>query len=138
MNLALLLLIPALAADSSDWTHVQSLHRGARIGVIQSDMKRVEGRFEGATATSITIDGAAVPKDNVMRVYQRARVNRLARTLIGAGAGLAGGAIVNATASERFRNEGSDITAGAIGGGVAIGAGIGALSGGGYHTVYRK
>lgn len=101
-------------------------------------MKRLEGRFEGAMETSITIDGAAVARDNVVRVYQRPRVNRLGRTLIGAGVGLIAGVIIDSTLGMLFTNEGGDITAVAIGGGAAIGGGIGALSGGGYHTVYRR
>ena len=55
----------------------------------------------------------------------------------GRGLGLVAGAIINATAGERFRNEGGDITAGALVGGAAVGAGIGALSGG-YKTVYQR
>jgi len=134
----LLIVLAMLAADNAQWSSVQSIHRGERIGLIQSDMKRVEGRFEGATDQGITIDSTTIAKDNVVRVYQRPHVNRLTRTLIGAGVGLAAGAIINGTVGTRFTNEGSDITGLAIGGGTAVGAGIGALSGGGYHTVYRK
>ena len=38
---------PALAADNSSWTNLSTLKHGTRIGIIQSDMKRVEGLFEG-------------------------------------------------------------------------------------------
>jgi len=48
------------------------------------------------------------------------------RTLLGAAIGLGGGAIVNATLGARFANEGGTSPRD-IGGGVAIGAGIGAI-----------
>ena len=51
--------------------------------------------------------------------------------------GLVGGAIVNATLGARFANEGRDITAVTLGGGVAIGAGIGAITGSGYKIIYQ-
>jgi hypothetical protein len=37
------------AADTSQWSGVRELKKGDRVGVIQADMKRVEGRFESAT-----------------------------------------------------------------------------------------
>jgi len=132
---------PGLAADTSQWTNVQGLRAGDRIGIIQSDQKRIDGRFQSGTETGITLDAdreITVPKENVVRVYRRARVSRPMRALIGGAIGLAGGAIVNATAGERFRNEGGDITAGALLGGSGIGAGIGAVTGGGYQTVYQR
>ena len=129
------------AADDSEWTVVESLRPGDRIGIIQSNQKRVEGEFRNATETGVTIQAdrdITVGKDDVVRIYRRPHVSRSMRALIGAAVGLASGAVVNATAGERFRNEGGDITAGALLGGAGIGAGIGAVTGGGYHTVYRK
>ena len=132
---------PGWAADDSKWTGVQSLRPGDRIGIIQSNQKRVEGEFRNATESSVTIQAdreTTIAQDDVIRVYRRPHVSRSMRALIGGAVGLAGGAVVNATAGERFRNEGGDITAGALLGGAAIGAGIGAITGGGYKTVYRK
>ena len=131
----------ALRADNSEWTSVQNLRVGERIGIIKSDQKRVEGTFAGATASAISVhtdQDVAVAKDDVVRVYRRPHLSRAVRALIGGGIGLAAGAVVNATAGERFRNEGGDITAGALLGGAAIGAGIGAATGGGYQTIYRR
>ena len=51
---------------------------------------------------------------------------------------LIAGATINATAWERFRNEGGNITAGALLGGVGVGAGIASLNGGGYRTVCQR
>jgi hypothetical protein len=133
---------PALAADNSAWTNLSMLKPGTRIGIIQSDMKRVEGLFEGFTESGIIVRtdrDVTLRKEEVVRVYRRPRVNRPIRAAVGAAIGAAGGAILSSTAGTRFRNEGQDISDAAfIGGGVGIGAAIGALSGGGYHTVYQR
>jgi hypothetical protein len=135
--LALLALAVASAAEN-DWSDVQKLRSGKRIGVIHGNMQRAEGNLTAVTDSTVSVDGTAIQKDQVVRVYTIGRTNRLTRTLIGAGIGLAAGVILNATAGERFRNEGSDQAAGIIGGSVAAGAGIGALTGSGHTTVYRR
>jgi hypothetical protein len=130
----------AIAADTTQWSNLQTLHPGDRIGIIQSNQKRVEGRFTRAGDSEITIDAGGeitLIQNQVVRVYKRPRLTRSKWALVGAGIGLAAGAIVNATAGERFRNEGRDIAAAALLGGAGLGAGIAALSGGGYKTVYQ-
>ena len=136
----LLISYTAFAADTTQWSNLQTLHSGDRIGIIQSDQKRVEGRFTRAGGSEITIDAGreiTLVQSQVVRVYKRPRLTRAKWALVGAGLGLVAGAIINATAGERFRNEGGDITAGALVSGAAVGAGIGALSGG-YKTVYQR
>src|SRR6476646_11712003 len=132
---------PALAAGNSSWMKLSALKPGMRIGSIQSDMKRVEGLFEGFTESGISLRTdreITLRKEDVVRVYRRPRVNRPIRIAAGAAIGAVGGVILSRTAGTRFRNEGQDISDGAfIGGGVGIGAAIGALSGGGYQTVYQ-
>lgn len=132
----------SFARDNSQWTNLEVLKPGQRIGIVQSNLKRVEGRFERFTESAITLRAdqeITVPQENVIRVYRKPRANRTLRAILGAGIGVAGGAILSATAGERFRNEGRDVPAGAIiGGGAGIGAGLGALSGGGYQTIYRR
>ena len=132
----------AMAAESENWARVQALREGDRIGVIRTDQKRFEGVFAGATETSLAIGGGpqvTVWKDDVVRIYRRPRVGRFTRTLIGAAIGVAAGAAVNATLGERLRNEGVNVeAAAAYAGGAAVGAGIGALTAGGYETVYRR
>ena len=57
LKIAVLLLAAqaGFAEDASQWSSVQSLRKGDRVGVIQADQKRVEGRFESATDARITL-----------------------------------------------------------------------------------
>ena len=67
------------------WEDVVALHKGDRVGVVQSDKKRIEGRFDSATGSTITLEenGAiqSLSRDQVVRVYARPKVNRVARRL---------------------------------------------------------
>ena len=79
---------PALAADNSAWTNLSTLKPGTRIGIIQSDMKRVEGFFEGFTESGISVRtdrDVTLRKEEVVRVYRRPRVNRPIRDCRGCG-----------------------------------------------------
>jgi hypothetical protein len=131
-----------LAQDSSQWSGVQALRKGDRVGVIQANQKRVEGRFESATESRITLQAdqtVTVEKADVVRVYQPPKHSRLFGTILGGAIGVAGGAVVDATFGQYFRNETSGPAVGvitAVGGGA--GAGIGAAVTGHYRTVYRK
>lgn len=132
----------AIAMDLSQWDNLGALNPGDRIGIVQMNQKRIEGRYVRTTEDAITIEAdqeLTVAKQDVVRVYRRPGLRRIHRTIIGAAAGVAAGAILSATVGDRFRNEGASVPAGAwVGGGVAIGAGIGALSGGSYHEIYRR
>jgi hypothetical protein len=137
----LALVASAWAADEGNWNNLAQLKRGDRIGVIGSDMKRTEGRFVSFEEGGLSIETdqpVTIAKDRVVRVYRRARTNRVWRTAIGAGIGVAAGAVLNATIGERFRNEGQDVAGALIASGAGVGAGLGALSGGGNVTVYRR
>jgi hypothetical protein len=143
MMLMLCAAVSMLAAGENDWGNLQSLKPGDRVGVIQTNQKRVEGRFQSFSDSGITLqDGVAtIAKADVVRVYHRPRTRRLVRTVIGAGIGTVAGIITYETAGDRFRNEGTLTAADGfawIGGGAGLGAGIGAATGGGYRTVYRS
>jgi hypothetical protein len=132
--------LPAIAGNAGPWSRVRGLHAGTRIAIELSDQRRVEGRFTRASDTSLTYEAIreiTVSRDDVVRVSRRPRLSRAMRTLLGAAIGLGGGAIVNATLGARFQNEGRDLTAVTLGGGVAIGAGIGAATGSGYKIIYQ-
>ena len=131
----------AFAADTNRWSNLQSLHPGDRIGIVQTNQKRVEGHFVRANDSEVTVAAGqeiTLSENQVVRVYKRPRLRRSTRILVGTCAGLAAGIIINATIGERFRNEGSGIAAGAILGGAAAGAGAGFLSGGDYKTIYQR
>ena len=139
----LLLAVQAgVAQDASQWSSVQALRKGDRVGVIQIDQKRVEGRFESATESRITLQAdqtVSVEKSDVMRVYQPPKHSRVFGAILGGALCVAGGAVVDGSFGQYLRNEGHGPSAGvitAIGGGA--GAGIGAAVTGGYRTVFRK
>ena len=121
---------------------MQSLRKGDRVGVIQGNQKRVEGRFELATETGITVQAdqtITVEKSDVVRVYQPAKHTRTFGAIVGGAIGVAGGAVLDGTIGTYLRNEAHGPAAGVItviGGG--FGAAVGAATTGGYRTIYRK
>jgi len=130
------------AEDTSQWSSVQSLRKGDRVGVIQADQKRVEGRFESATDARITLRAdqeISLEKAQVVRVYRPARHGRVFGAVVGGAIGVAAGGVTDATLGLRYRNEGAGPERGlitAVGG--AVGAGIGAAVTGGYRTIYQR
>lgn len=135
-----------LGADAGDWANVEALRRGDRIGIVQADQKRVEGRLESASGSAIVLQdsGASIGRENVVRVY-RLGMSKKKRMLIGAAIGLGAGAVVAATVSQRLNNEGvfsgssgGAVAAGTVAGSAGIGLAIGGLSGSGQHTVYQR
>jgi hypothetical protein len=133
---------PAFAADNHEWNNLNRLKPGQRIGVVQKDGKKLEGTFSGVTDADIAITAGPVvrvTRDNVVRVYRRPRLTRAWHVAIGAGAGVVLGAVLNGTVGQYFRNEGHDTSPAVwIGAGAALGAGLGAASGGGDQTVYQR
>jgi hypothetical protein len=130
------------AADINDWSALRALAKGDRVGVIQMNQKRVEGRFDSATDTSITIQvdqPMTLEKSDVARVYLPAKHGRVFGLVLGGAIGVAAGGIVDGTLGQYLRNERGDPSAGvitAIGG--AAGAGLGAAASGAYRTVYQR
>jgi hypothetical protein len=132
----------AIAQDTSQWSGVQALRKGDRIGVIQASGKRVEGRFESATEARITLrtdQDIALEKAEVVRVYRPARHSRVFGAVVGGAIGVAAGGVTDATLGQYMRNETGGTAPGvitAVGG--AAGAGIGAAVTGWYRTVYQR
>lgn len=144
VTLAAALTFGAYGAEKNDWANVEALHRGARIGVVEVGLKRVEGRFAGADGTAIRLESGgvtAIRQENVVRVY-RIGMSRQKRMLIGAAVGLAAGATIAAGVGSGSNGEG--IFAGgaapgaAVAGGAGIGIAVGSLTGSGYQTIYQK
>jgi hypothetical protein len=142
MILSTMIAFPAFAQDDLTWDNLATLKLGNRIGIIQSDMRWVEGRFAGFSDSGISIradQSITIRKGKVILVYRRPRTRRSLRVVIGAAIGVGGGVLLTATVGQRFRNEGQNVPAGTwIAGGAAVGAGVGALSGGRYEAVYLR
>jgi hypothetical protein len=145
--------IQAQIVESDGWASIRNLRRGDRIGVISTDRKRLDGRFETATDSAIAVaraggeqgasgDAITIPQASVIRVYKFG-TSRRKRMLIGVAAGLGAGAAVAVTLSRRLNNEGffagpGSGAATAVAGGAGIGLAVGSLSGSGYQTVYQR
>ena len=132
----------AIAQDTSQWSSIQTLRKGDRVGVIQAKGKRVEGRFESVTEARITLRAdqeITLEKAEVVRVYKPARHGRVFGAIVGGAIGVAAGAVTDATLGQYMRNETGGTAPGvitAVGG--AAGAGIGAAVTGWYRTVYQR
>jgi hypothetical protein len=141
-GLLLLAAQAGFAQDTGQWSSVQSLRKGDRVGVIQANQKRVEGRFESANDGRLTLradQDITLEKAEVVRVYRPARHGRVFGVLLGGAIGLTAGGIVDATGGQYFRNETGGTPKGLITAiGAAAGAGIGAAVTGGYRTVYQR
>ncbi|MBY0502582.1 MAG: hypothetical protein K2X03_01645 [Bryobacteraceae bacterium] len=139
--------LTAQAAENSNWTNVEALRHGDRIGVVQADQKRIEGRFDSANVSTLVLESQgliSIPQDRVIRVY-KIGMSRKKRMVIGGAVGLAAGAAVAATVSRRLNNEGFFAgsnggagTAAAVGGGAGIGLAVGSFTGNGYKTIYQR
>jgi len=146
--LSITLAAPAFAADPNEWTNLRSLQRGDRVRIVRADQSSLDGEFDNVNNTGITIDTAGptkLAKDDVLRVSVRKGMSRGKRTLIGAGIGLGVGGAVAAGVATHSNDEGlfggpagGFMTVIAVGGAGLIGTLVGALSGGGYKTVYRR
>ena len=123
------------------WEDVVALHKGQRIGIVQSANQRIEGQFDSATASTITVEEngslKSLSRDQIVRVYTRPKVNRWGRIAIGAAIGAVGGAALDASVGRRFSNEGKEIGPALYAASIGAGAGLGAASGGGYKTLYQ-
>jgi hypothetical protein len=102
--------IHAQIVESDGWASIRNLRRGDRIGVISTDRKRLDGRFESATDSAIAVtraggeqgargDAVTIPQASVIRVY-KVGTSRRQRMLIGVAAGLGAGAAVAVTLSD--------------------------------------
>src|SRR5262249_704550 len=104
----LMLVLPACADDSS-WSNLAQLKPGDRIGVVQSNQKRMEGRFQGFNNEGISLrtdQDVTIGKGDVVRVYKRPRVGRGLKAVIGGALGVAAAGVVAGTLGQYLRNEG--------------------------------
>jgi hypothetical protein len=142
LMLALLSAGAGRAEDAGQWSNLQGLRKGDRIGVIQTNQRRVEGRFESATDSRITLRAdreISLEKGEVARVYRPARHGRVFGAVLGGAIGVAAGGVLDGTVGQRFRNESDGPAKGLLtAAGAGVGAGIGAAVTGWYRTIYQR
>ena len=143
--IALVSAVALHAEDAGQWSNVQALRKGTRIGVIQANQKRVEGHFESATELRITLRDRendreiSLEKSEVVRVYKPARRGRVFGAVVGGAIGVAAGGVTDGTLGQYLRNEHDSPGRGVItAAGAGVGVGIGMAVTGWYHTVYQK
>jgi hypothetical protein len=133
--------LPAQKRDEHVWDNLRELKTGQKIEIVQMNLKSESGAFQQYAEEGITLRNAkgevAIAKDDVFRVSSLAKSHRLRNTLIGAaigaGAGVAVGALIDSSGSES--GEYLFTSLGLLfggGGGAAAGAGMA-----GHPTVYR-
>jgi hypothetical protein len=133
-----MLLLLALAADS--WDNLAQLRPGQRIEVVDRKLASVTGEFAAYSDDGITLRGGrTIPRADVLSVKNRERTHRRRNVLLGlalgAGAGLAAGAIRGATYHEEGEGPVFMMVYTPIGAGIGAAAGA-ALPAGGV-TIYR-
>lgn len=138
---------PLFGAGKDRWDRVQKLRPGTHIGIVVANARQMEGRFERASDTTLTLEGGTqftVDKDKVLRIY-KIGMSRKARTWIGGAIGLAAGAFLAASLSGQLNQEG--FFAGPNGGGgtalvlagtTGIGVAAANLTGKRNKTIYEK
>lgn len=111
-HIMLLLLIAAAPQFAQTWNKVQALKPGEEVRVQTAQGKQIGVliQTDDGALRFRPRDGAeiSVPKEQVQRVWVRSKSKRLRNTLIGAGVGVAVGAVLYGTLGALFRNEGHE------------------------------
>jgi hypothetical protein len=145
------LLIFAVAASAQtpaqDWNNVKAIAAGTVVRV-KMNSRDVRGQLQGVTDDRLTVDSENGPamfsRQEILRVSVKKKGHRLRNTLIGLGAGVAGGAVIGAASHKdctgfcilyttRAQDAGIGAALGAI-----VGTAVGALiPTGGWREVYH-
>ena len=140
-----LVLVPVFAiaqTGETSWDNLQQLRAGAKIRVVDADMKTHEGTFlnysPDAMSLRVATGDEGIRRESVVRVVSLERTTRLRNALIGAavggGAGLAVGGSLSAAI---WDGNAPDVLALGLLVGAAVGAGAGSAFAR-YRTIYRK
>lgn len=148
ISISCLLAAAVAGAERDDWSNVQALRVGDKVGIVHKGLARIEGEVEAVTPVSITVRAErvqAIEREAVIRVYSRPSFSRNKRILTGVAFGLAAGGAIAAGVAKGSNGEGffagksGGATAGlAIGGAAGLGAAAGAATGGGPRTIYQR
>jgi hypothetical protein len=141
--LTILFMIPAIVLGQSSedaWSNLNQLRAGQKIEVVDMKLKPVAGNFaefsDDAIALQVGKDRVSIPRANVLSVKNRGGSHRgrnaLLGLVVGAAAGLVGGALQGARSGDTpvYLLAWTPVAAG-------IGAGVGAALPTGQVTVYR-
>ena len=142
-TLLLLVLVPGLGLAQTGrefWDNLSQLHAGQKIEVVDMKLKSLKGKFVSFSEESISLqvgnDQVSVERSNVLRVnsgHSKRGRNALIGLAIGAGAGLAVGAVLDSQATGEFKDFGV-----LLGPPIGAGAGVGIWAAfAGYQTIYR-
>ena len=127
--LPIVLFVPLLCAQESQWRSVMQLRPGTKIHVIENSLRSSSGRFVSASESGITmtVDGkeVAVARDQIHRISLSGK-NRKRNVLIGLAIGVGAGAGIGA-ATRQVVNDDKIIPLEAMVMG-GLGAGIGAIA----------
>jgi len=146
--LAALTCVPGWGQGTA-WNRVAALSAGDRIQVLEKDGHMAEGKFQGLTTDSLTLESRnqvrSITLVSIKRVSVRQKGSRWKATGIGAAVGFGicfpiGAASAGYLTDHNNPRFGTRAGAGAGLGlfGAGIGAGLGAIAGGSrYETVYR-
>jgi hypothetical protein len=129
------------AAQPPEWDNVKRIAQDTEIRVSMSDGKSFRGQLQSATDDSLIIAAASsqetLARPQIKKVSTKKKSHRLRNTLIGAGVGVAAGAVIGAASSqdEGFLAIATEVLTPV---GAVLGAAIGAaIPTGGWHDVYR-
>jgi hypothetical protein len=141
-----LLVVPAFAMAQSgqdSWVSLGQLHAGQKIQVVDTNLKSTDGTFLSFTEESISFQvkhgAVTVKRSDVMRVSSREKSKRVRNMLIGLAIGAGAGVAIGAAMDARVNYERGEccigITLGLLAG-APTGLGLGAASAS-YQTICR-
>lgn len=144
MRFLLLLLIPSLHLPAQSWDSLRQLQPADRVRVLEIAGPEHKGTFASCSGGGVTIrtnrGEVTVERTVVRRVQVRSGARRLRNVLIGAGIGVAVGALADQTVGVYIRNESAESTgvrAVTYVAPVVVFGGIGAAMGN-WRTIYKR
>lgn len=144
MRILLLLLVPGLHLFAQSWDAVCRLQTSDRIRVLEIAGPEYKGTFGSCSGSAVVVRSGkgevTVERAVVRRVQVRSGARRLRNVLIGAGIGVAIGALADQTMGAYIRNESmesSGVRAVTYVAPVAVFGGIGAAIGN-WRTIYKR
>jgi hypothetical protein len=112
VRLILLAALIGVPLCAQSWEDLRGLKSGDTVKVLDTAGRQEKGAFKAVSNDSISIETGkgevAVDRPRVRRVQIRSSQRRILNTAIGAGIGVAIGAVIDQTLGTRLRNESGD------------------------------